>query len=128
MKVNDNDYSAIGKIKSLTNLSIDLCNISDVSWIGSLENLTNLTIINSQLNKGIKALSNLSKLKYLNLQNNTLYDMSLYENQVYNTCEVLASMNKYKGGALENLFLDGNPNITDFSFVKECKWTSKSGF
>lgn len=128
MKVNDNDYSAIGKIKSLTNLSINLCNISDVSWIGSLENLTNLTIINSQLNKGIKALSNLSKLKYLNLQNNTLYDMSLYENQVYNTCEVLASMNKYKGGALENLFLDGNPNITDFSFVKECKWTSKSGF
>ena len=128
MKVNDNDYSAIGKIKSLTNLSINLCNISDVSWIGSLENLTNLTIINSQLNKGIKALSNLSKLKYLNLQNNTLYDMSLYENQVYNTCEVLASMNKYKGGALENLFLAGNPNITDFSFVKECKWTSKSGF
>ena len=26
-----------------------------MSWIGSLENLTNLTIINSQLNKGIKA-------------------------------------------------------------------------
>lgn len=128
MKVSDNDYSAIGKIKSLTNLSIDLCNISDVSWIGSLENLTNLTIINSQLNKGIKALSNLSKLKYLNLQNNTLYDMSIYEDKAYNICEVFASMNKNKGGALESLFLAGNPNITNFDFVKECNWTSKSGF
>ena len=54
--------------------------------------------------------------------------MSIYENQPYNTCEVLASMNKNKGGSLESLYLSGNPNITDFTFVKECTWTSKSGF
>ena len=128
IKVSDEDYSAIKEIKSLNTLNITLCNITDISWIDTLENLNTLSISECQLNKGIKALSSLKNLSYLNLQYNSLYDLSEYNKVPYNTCEILASMNKNNGGVLEELYLAGNNNITDFSFVQKCKWKGKSGF
>ena len=90
--------------------------------------MNTLSISECQLNKGIKALSSLKNLSYLNLQYNSLYDLSEYNKVPYNTCEILASMNKNNGGVLEELYLAGNNNITDFSFVQKCKWKGKSGF
>lgn len=128
INLTDKDYSYVKNLTHLNNFYMVYCNASDVSWISSLTGLTECTISSCLVNSGIKAFEQLKSLQYLNLQYNSLYDLSEYQGTSYSCCETFASLHPSKGGSLVELYLAGNTNMKDFSKVSSLSWTKKSGF
>jgi Leucine-rich repeat (LRR) protein len=108
---------------------------SKIKSLSGIENLITLQYLYCQNNSitSLKELSNLTSLKYLDLSNNLIYDTSSYvdekgETVTYNNLEILAKLNKYNKGKLEQLYLEGNSSIISFSPIQSLTWVAKSGF
>lgn len=125
----NNDFSGLKNLENLKNLTITNTNLNDISFMSGLNELQTANLSNNQITRGIYSLSNLNKLESLNLSNNTIFDISSNNGTNYNNLEVLSNINYAKNGRLKALYLEGNSNITDWSYVSKCTWPNgKSGF
>ena len=125
----NNDFSGLENLESLKDLRITNTNLNDISFMSGLNNLQTANLSNNQITKGIYSVSNLNKLESLNLSNNTIFDISSNNGTNYNNLEVLSNINYAKNGSLKALYLAGNSNITNWSYVSKCTWPNgKSGF
>lgn len=127
--IGDNDFSSIGDLQNLTNLTITNTNLKDISFLENLQKLQEADLSNNQITNGIIGLSNLTNLESLNLSNNALFDMSSKDGVNYRNLEILGNLNYANSGNLKQLYLAGNTNITDWSYVSKYTWPNgKSGF
>ena len=127
--IGDNDFSSIGDLQNLTNLTITNTNLKDISFLENLQKLQEADLSNNQITNGIIGLSNLTNLESLNLSNNALFDMSSKDGVNYRNLEILGNLNYANSGKLKQLYLAGNNNITDWSYVSKYTWPNgKSGF
>ena len=129
ISIGNNDFSQLKGLSNLKNLTITNTNLNDISFMSGLHELQTANLSNNQITRGIYSLSNLNKLESLNLSNNTIFDISSNNGTNYNNLEVLSNINYAKNGSLKALYLEGNSNITDWSYVSKCTWPNgKSGF
>ena len=129
MIVQDLDFTPISSLTNLTSLTITNTNLSDVSFMKTLTKLTKATLSNNNIEAGICELANLTNLESLNLSNNALFDMSSKDGVNYRNLEILGNLNYANSGNLNQLYLAGNTNITDWSYVSKYTWPNgKSGF
>lgn len=129
ISIGNNDFSQLKGLSNLKNLTITNTNLNDISFMSGLNELQTANLSNNQITRGIYSLSNLNKLESLNLSNNTIFDISSNNGTNYNNLEVLSNINYAKNGSLKALYLEGNSNITDWSYVSKCTWPNgKSGF
>ncbi len=129
IRIGNNDFSQLKGLSNLKNLTITNTNLNDISFMSGLHELQTANLSNNQITRGIYSLSNLNKLESLNLSNNTIFDISSNNGTNYNNLEVLSNINYAKNGSLKALYLEGNSNITDWSYVSKCTWPNgKSGF
>ena len=107
------DTNSIKNCKSLTDVSLNFCNINSTDNFSNLENLTALDLSNNSISD-LTGLSNLKNLKTLKIENNCLYDNSL---------KVLLELNK--NGNLKNLYIKGNDSILNLDLLNHGNWEEK---
>ena len=151
---NINSVSALSGYKNLKSLSIfnskitnfdglvDVSNLqsisiryNQISSIEGLKNINSLKSVNLENNKiySLHGLENLKNLQSINLKNNCLQDIIQYTDETGNiknvsNLSIIAGLHPSNGGALKSVFLEENPNLTDFSLINNLSWTEKSGF
>ena len=106
--------------------------VESLKGIENLVNLTSLTIKKNNLTN-VKGIENLKNLVSLNLEENCLYDTFSENNEngtlvTYNNLNLIAGLHTKNGGSLENIYLNGNSGITDFSILSKLSWKNKTGF
>lgn len=127
--IGNNDFSSISDLQNLTDLTIINTNLKDISFLENLQKLQKADLSNNQITSGIIGLSNLTNLESLNLSNNAIFDMSSKDGVNYRNLEILGNLNYANSGNLKQLYLAGNTNITDWSYVLKYTWPNgKSGF
>ena len=107
------DTNSIKNCKSLTDVSLNFCNINSTDNFSNLEKLTVLDLSNNSISD-LTGLANLKNLKTLKIENNCLYDNSL---------KVLLELNK--NGNLKNLYINGNDSILNLDLLNQGNWEEK---
>ena len=102
--------------------------MSDISFVKNLTSLETANFSDCSINRGIRAIENLSNLYLLNLTRNSLYDLSDFEGTASNIFDTFAKMNYNADGSLQYLYLTGNENLKDFSKISSLTWKEKNGF
>ena len=73
--VSADELVIIGRLPSLTKLTLNNCGLSTVNGLGSIYNLTHLDLSNNSI-RDISSLSGLKNITDLNLQRNVVNDLS----------------------------------------------------
>ena len=119
LTVYNTNLTDISQISNLINLTtVDLHNnaITDVESIGKLDLVTSISLNGNYISTGLQTFSNLKKLEWLNLNDNSITDTSTYIDingnlTRYSVLNILAELNKnYK---LKKLYISGNKGIID---------------
>ena len=131
-RTNIKDISTLSNFSNLTSLYIYDSKVESLKGIENLVNLTSLTIKKNNLTN-VKGIENLKNLVSLNLEENCLYDTFSENNEngtlvTYNNLNLIAGLHTKNGGSLENIYLNGNSGITDFSILSKLSWKNKTGF
>ena len=131
-RTNIKDISALSNFSNLTSLYIYDSKVESLKGIENLVNLTSLTIKKNNLTN-VKGIEKLKNLVSLNLEENCLYDTFSENNEngtlvTYNNLNLIAGLHTKNGGSLENIYLNGNSGITDFSVLSKLSWKNKTGF
>lgn len=129
----------IKDIPTLDKVVLRDCKVTSIDF-ASDNKITYLDLKNCSISN-LKSFEKLKLCTYINLENNQILPNSSFvnekgENEIIGSLLVLAYLNPnnqnlpngMKKGALTELYLANNPNLSDFSAVSGLHWQKQSGF